>query len=196
MAMKIQYNKTFMQRVGKMLDMRLKALPTLKNKESALRVEVKKAKDAANELERQLNEKKKSYEKMMSLWTEFNPALIKVKEVKYSIKKIAGVQTPVLKDVEFDIQPFSIFNNPAWFMKGIEIIKELTILSFESDFFHKKMLILLYARKKTTQKVNLYEKVQIPEFQDALRKIKRFLEDQENLSKSSQKIIKKRKAIT
>ncbi len=196
MAMKIQYNKTFMQRVGKMLDMRLKALPTLKNKESALRVEVKKAKDAANDIERQLNEKKKSYEKMMSLWTEFNPDLIKVKEVKYSIKKIAGVQTPVLKDVEFDIQPFSIFNNPKWFMKGIEIIKELTILSFERDFFHKKMLILLYARKKTTQKVNLYEKVQIPEFQDALRKIKRFLEDQENLSKSSQKIIKKRKAIT
>ena len=46
------------------------------------------------------------------------------------------------------------------------------------------------ARKKTTQKVNLFEKVQIPGYQDALRKIKRFMEDEENLSKSSQKILK------
>ena len=49
---------------------------------------------------------------------------------------------------------------------------------------------LEHARKKTTQKVNLFEKVQIPGYQDALRKIKRFMEDEENLSKSSQKILK------
>ncbi|HQM79393.1 MAG TPA: V-type ATP synthase subunit D [Candidatus Syntrophosphaera sp.] len=47
-------------------------------------------------------------------------------------------------------------------------------------------------RKKTTQKVNLYEKVQIPIYEDAIRKIKRFLEDEENLSKASQKILKTR----
>ena len=43
---------------------------------------------------------------------------------------------------------------------------------------------------KTTQKVNLFEKVQIPGYQEAVRKIKRFMEDEENLSKSSQKILK------
>jgi len=51
---------------------------------------------------------------------------------------------------------------------------------------------LEYARKKTTQKVNLFEKVQIPGYQDAIRKIKRYLEDEENLSKSSQKIMRAR----
>lgn len=54
------------------------------------------------------------------------------------------------------------------------------------------MLLLDHARRKTTQKVNLYEKVQIPNYEDAIRKIKRFLEDEENLSKSAQKIVKKR----
>ncbi|MBP3585954.1 MAG: hypothetical protein J6J29_00460, partial [Paludibacteraceae bacterium] len=49
------------------------------------------------------------------------------------------------------------------------------------------------ARKKTTQKVNLFEKVQIPGYQDAIRKIKRFMEDEENLSKSSQKIVKSKR---
>ena len=54
------------------------------------------------------------------------------------------------------------------------------------------MQILEHIRKKTTQKVNLYEKVQIPSFEEAILKIKRFLEDEENLSKASQKILKGR----
>ena len=54
------------------------------------------------------------------------------------------------------------------------------------------MRLLDFARKKTTQKVNLYEKVQIPGYNEAILKIKRFMEDEENLSKASQKIVKKR----
>jgi V/A-type H+/Na+-transporting ATPase subunit D len=54
------------------------------------------------------------------------------------------------------------------------------------------MHLLDHARKKTTQKVNLYEKVQIPGYEEAILKIKRFLEDEENLDKSSQKIVKNR----
>ena len=45
-------------------------------------------------------------------------------------------------------------------------------------------------RVKKPSKGYLFEKVQIPGYQDALRKIKRFMEDEENLSKSSQKILK------
>ncbi|MCG8571217.1 MAG: V-type ATP synthase subunit D, partial [Spirochaetes bacterium] len=58
----------------------------------------------------------------------------------------------------------------------------------------KSLEILEYARKKTTQKVNLYEKVQIPEFSEAILKIKRFLEDVENLEKAAQKITKQKQA--
>jgi V/A-type H+-transporting ATPase subunit D len=54
------------------------------------------------------------------------------------------------------------------------------------------MHILEQVRKKTTQKVNLYEKVQIPAFEESILKIKRFLEDEENLSKAAQKILKDR----
>lgn len=64
----------------------------------------------------------------------------------------------------------------------------------EYEFFDRKTYLLDYARKKTTQKVNLYEKVQIPGYEDAIRKIKRALEDEENLSKSAQKIVKQRQA--
>ena len=65
-----------------------------------------------------------------------------------------------------------------------------TEMNIEREFTVAKLNLLEHARKKTTQKVNLFEKVQIPGYQDALRKIKRFMEDEENLSKSSQKIMK------
>ena len=192
MSVKFQYNKISQQRLKKQLEIRLRALPTLQSKEAALRVEVKKAKDRMNELEQQLNEQMKEYDNMVRLWSEFDKQLVTVKEVKLSSKKIAGTKTPVLDEVVFDIRDFSLYNKPSWFLKGVELIKSLSKIGIEMEVFRKKMAILDYARKKTTQKVNLYEKVQIPQYQDAINKIKRFLEDQENLSKSAQKIVKKR----
>ncbi|MCC8035596.1 MAG: V-type ATP synthase subunit D, partial [Rikenellaceae bacterium] len=83
-------------------------------------------------------------------------------------------------------------SSPAWYSDGVALLKQISELSLEYEFFRHKTALLDYARKKTTQKVNLYEKVQIPGYRDAIRKIKRFLEDEENLSKSSQKIVKTR----
>ena len=70
---------------------------------------------------------------------------------------------------------------------------DIVTLKVRKQFAENMMELLEIARRKTTQKVNLYEKVQIPEYESAIRKIKRFLEDEENLSKAAQKIIKKRK---
>ena len=74
-------------------------------------------------------------------------------------------------------------------------LKDLYTTLVKKDLALKKMDMLNYARKKTTQKVNLYEKVQIPAFEEAMRRIKSFLEDEENLLKSAQKIIKSRQEM-
>ncbi len=108
------------------------------------------------------------------------------------IKKIAGVFTPVTEKIIFETNTGNLFNQPVWFPDGMAIIKKIAEIAIEREVFLRKMVLLDFARKKTTQKVNLYEKVQIPGFQDAIRKIKRFLEDQDNLSKSAQKIVKDR----
>lgn len=192
MAIKFQYNKTALQGLEKQLKVRVRALPTIKNKESALRIEVKKAKDESARLNSELQSAMNSYESMVALWGEFDQTLIKIKDVKLGIKKIAGVKTPVLEDVEFELAQFSVFNAPKWYLGGIAIIKRIATVSLEREVFLRKMQLLDYARKKTTQKVNLFEKVQIPGYQDAIRKIKRFMEDEDNLSKSAQKIVKTR----
>ena len=190
MAIKFQYNKTSLQQLEKQLKIRVRTLPIIKNKESALRLEVKRCKEEATALEDSLEKQIQHYEAMFALWNEFDPSLIKVNDVHLGIRKIAGVRVPVLDNVDFDIRPFSLFNSPKWYSDGIHLLKELASTAIEREFTIAKLGLLEHARKKTTQKVNLFEKVQIPGYQDALRKIKRFMEDEENLSKSSQKILK------
>ena len=193
MAIKFQYNKTSQQNLEKQLNMRLRALPTLQSKESALRMEVKKAKDQIEELDNELEEGIGSYDKMVGLWTEFDATLIRVKDVNLSKKKIAGVPIHVLEGVEFETKQFSVFNRPKWFLDGVSLLQSLGEIGIKRDFFELKLRKLEYARKKTTQKVNLFEKVQIPGYEDAILKIKRYLEDEANLSKSSQKIMRSKK---
>lgn len=190
MAIKFQYNKTSLQQLEKQLKMRVRTLPIIKNKESALRMEVKKCKAELSALARGLEEQIQAYEAMFALWSEFDPSIVSVKDVDMGVKKIAGVRVPVLNNVELAVRPFSMFNSPKWYYDGIALLRELARTAIEKEFVQAKLGLLEYSRKKTTQKVNLFEKVQIPGYEDALRKIKRFMEDEENLSKSSQKILK------
>ena len=192
MAIKFQYNKTSLNNLGKQLKVRQRALPTLKNKESALRVSVLAAKAESDRLQHELEEALKTYDYMAGLWNEFEPGLISVKDVELTTVKVAGVRTPELKQVIYEVKPYDAFAKPMWYADGVAILKELAQLGIESEVYTEKSRILEFQRKKTTQKVNLYEKVQIPGYQEAIRKIKRFMEDEENLSKASQKIVKTR----
>src|SRR5574344_1333144 len=192
MAIKFQFNKTSLNDLNKQLKVRTNALPTLKNKESALSMEVKRAKNRSDELLEQLASSLKSYDYLAGLWIEFEPGLISVKDVELETVKIAGIKTPSLKEVIYDVKPYNIFNKPVWYADGIKILQQLAQLGIESEIYLEKMRLLEFARKKTTQKVNLYEKVQIPGYKEAILKIKRFMEDEENLSKASQKIVKNR----
>ena len=190
MAIKFQYNKTSLTNLGKQLKVRQNALPTLKNKESALRSSVLEAKKESERLASELEASLKRYDYLAALWNEFDPGLVRIVDVDLRTVKVAGVKTPKLDEIHYEIRPFNAFVKPAWYADGVAILKELSRLGIESEVYLEKRRILEFQRKKTTQKVNLFEKVQIPGFQEAVRKIKRFMEDEENLSKSSQKILK------
>ena len=194
MAIKFQYNKTALNNLQKQLKMRQNALPTLQNKESALRLEVRKAKDKSESLIRELDEAERKYDYLAPLWNEFEPDLVTIKDIDLKTVKVAGVKCPELGEITYELKPFNTFAKPAWYGDGVTILKELSRLGIESEVYREKRRILDYQRKKTTQKVNLYEKVQIPGYREAIRKIKRYMEDEENLSKASSKIVKERHA--
>ena len=190
MAIKYQFNKTSLQALEKNLKMRQRTLPIIKSKETALRLEVKKCKDEAEVLEEKLQQQIEGYESMYALWGEFDASLVSLKDVELGEKKIAGVRVPLLLNISLEVRPFGLFSAPKWYFDGIHLLQGLAKTAVEREFVLAKLDLLDHARRKTTQKVNLFEKVQIPGYQDAIRKIKRFMEDEENLSKSSQKILK------
>lgn len=193
MALKFNYNKTTIQQFKRQLAIRQKALPILKNKETALRLEVVQLSKELENLNEQNKEIAARLENYKGFWAEF-PEIIVVDKIERYNKKIVGVKIPEIKAIKFKLAEVSWWNLPAWIPGGIALLKEAIRLKLRTDILLEQIKVLENARKKTTQKVNLYEKVQIPEYEDAIMKIKRFLEDKENISKAAQKIVKNRKA--
>ena len=190
MAVKFQYNKTSLQRQKKDLQLRERILPTIKSKESALRLEVRRVKKEVEDLEAQVEHSIENFDTMTALWSEFDPSLVRVEDVHLETRKVAGIPVPVLGEVDFEVRPFSLLNTPSWYMEGTRLIKDLATVGIQAEVGRLELDILQHARRKTTQKVNLFEKVQIPGLKEAILKIKRYLEDEESLSKASQKIMR------
>lgn len=190
----IQYNKTFLIQINKDLAIRENALPILQSKEAALRAEAKRFRIKIKELDKKIKAKISSFSPIERLWSEF-PEFLKVEKVSFKQKKVASIGVLIVDEVIFKEEEFCLFAHPAWFRQGMEILKQLISLKIERMTMQRILESIEYARRKTTQKVNLYEKVQIPFFEQTIRKIKRFLEDEENLSKSSQKVIKRRMEV-
>lgn len=190
MAVKFQYNKTSLQRQKKDLQLRERILPTIKSKESALRLEVRRVKKEVEDLEAQVEQSIENFDTMTALWSEFDPSLVRVEDVHLETRKVAGIPVPVLGEVDFEVRRFSLLNTPSWYMEGTQLIKDLATVGIQAEVGRLELDILQHARRKTTQKVNLFEKVQIPGLKEAILKIKRYLEDEESLSKASQKIMR------
>ena len=91
------------------------------------------------------------------MWVEFDPTLLRVKTCNFQ-KKIAGVVIPMLDRVDFELKPFSVFNQPKWYLDGVKTLETLAEAGIRRDFHALKVERLDYARKKTTQKVNLSRK--------------------------------------
>ncbi|MGE4585883.1 MAG: V-type ATP synthase subunit D [Mangrovibacterium sp.] len=190
MKLEIKYNKTVLREFQTKLKMREKALPTLKNKEAALRAMVFETRRSLGEARTALQDVLSGMEVWKNLWKEFDFSLFQVKQVRVSRHKIAGILIPRFEGVETTVRPFSLTLYPDWFSEALPGLQKLLEAEAKKQVVEQRLKLLEEARKKATQKVNLYEKVQIPALEDAIRQIKRYLEDEDNLSKASQKLLK------
>ena len=190
MKLEIKYNKTVLREFQNKLKMRVKALPTLKNKEAALRALVFETKKQLEEAKSHVNNLVSQMEPWKDMWNEFDFSLVKVNKILETRTKIAGILVPRFDGIEVEIQDFPLTVFPDWFNDSIPVLEGLLKSLAKQEITEERLALLEYARKKATQKVNLYEKVQIPALEDAIRQIKRYLEDEDNLSKASQKLLK------
>jgi V/A-type H+-transporting ATPase subunit D len=189
----LQYNKITLQALEKGLKIRQAALPVIRSKEAALRLEVVRQNQ---ELER-LIEQQKEFEKDLSaygrLWNWWCNDLLELKEIVPKTVNFAGVKYQLADEIRFERANYNIALFPHWLPELLKSAEAWYTTEIDIRLRRNGVLLLEKERKRTTQKLNLFEKVQIPEFEQSIRKIKRFLEDEETLGKATQKLVKLKK---
>ena len=103
---------------------------------------------------------------------------------------IAGVTIPVLDDLVFAREIPDLFESPLWVDEGMDVIQHLVRLRVERLVMHNQQECLREELRTTNQRVNLFEKVKIPECEEAIRKINIFLGDQQTSAVARAKIAK------
>ena len=114
------------------------------------------------------------------------------KAVVLGQRNIAGVDLPVFERVEFLLAEYDLFITPLWVDAAIEALREVVSLRKEIEILKKQITILRQELRITTQRVNLFEKVKIPEAQEAIRLIKIYLGDQMANAVGRSKIAKRK----
>jgi len=139
-----------------------------------------------------LSEREKSAE-------EWSGLLIEVPEISQWLipekiittkKNIAGVDVPVFERVDFKPAEYDLFLTPLWVDAALELLREMVSLQEEIAIFEKGIFILRHELRITTQRVNLFEKIKIPQAKEAIRLIKISIGDQMTNAVGRSKIAK------
>ena len=117
---------------------------------------------------------------------------VRPKKILTSSKNIAGVDLPIFENAEFEIPEYDLFIMPLWVDIAIEELKALVLLREEIKVLEKGIIILRHELRITTQRVNLFEKVKIPEAEENIRVIKVYLGDQMANAVGRSKIAKRK----
>ncbi len=167
-------------------------LPTLQLKKQQLQLEVRRVEAELEEQERRREEILHGLESWVRLFSEkFDfAAVVSVEDVVSETGNVAGVNVPLLKEVRFRRNVPDLFATSAWVDDGAETVENLVRLEIEMEILKERRRLLREELRVTTQRVNLFEKVKIPESRENIRVIRIFLGDQQTAEVARAKIAK------
>ncbi|MCK5156435.1 MAG: V-type ATP synthase subunit D [Spirochaetales bacterium] len=173
-------------------------LPTLQLKKQQLQMVIRDVTRKANEL----RIKKENLYQQIYTWIDVfgeNPllgksekleALIIVEEISRHQSNIAGVNIPVFDGLKFRNISYDLVKTPLWIDAASEMLKNMAELDAEIDILERQIELLGHELRITSQRVNLFEKVKIPETKEHIRKIRIYLGDQQTAAVVRGKIAK------
>lgn len=170
-------------------------LPTLQLKKQQLQLEILGQINLLSEKKQLESKKRESTKAWIGLATE--PG-INLKEwlvptnIITSAKNIAGVDIPIFERVDFNPAEYDLFSMPLWVDFAVEALRTLVSLGEEIKIIEKGTAVLRQELRITTQRVNLFEKVKIPETAEAIRLIKIYIGDQMSNAVGRSKIAKRK----
>jgi V/A-type H+-transporting ATPase subunit D len=104
---------------------------------------------------------------------------LKVKSVQTEPSNIAGVEIPVFQSMDFMTESHDLFMTPPWVDEALSLFARLSRLDVEIGLLRKQVSLLEAELRVTSQRVNLFEKVKIPQAIESIRRIQIFLGDQQ-----------------
>lgn len=193
---KIKLTKGELKKQRDALKQYLRYLPTLQLKKQQLQMEILRQAFILEERGHIEEVKRNAIEVWAGLLTTeagINLAdFLKPKNVILGAKNIAGVDLPVFERIEFPAAEYDLFSTALWVDAALELLRELESLRKEIAVLKEQISILRQELRITTQRVNLFEKVKIPEAEEAIRLIKIYLGDQMANAVGRSKIAKRK----
>lgn len=189
---KIKYTKNELKAQRDSLKRFQRYLPTLLLKKQQLQMELRT-------LEQRIEEKKADedhYLEEMAPWVDLFAApvdigqYLKLVEVKTASGNIAGVNIPVLKEVILDEVTPDLHETDTWLDDGIKAVGRILRLRIELRILKEQHRLISDELRTTSQRVNLFEKVKIPEAKENIRTIRIFLGDVQTSEVARAKIAK------
>ncbi len=192
---KIKLTKNEQKKQKDSLKMYQRYLPTLVLKKQQLQMEIRNVELKIKKVETQIDEINSQFKSWIGVFGEdvdLDGSLITVSKIVTDRTNIAGVDIPVFRGAEFKDVSYNIFIKPLWVDKAVEKIKEIMLLDLEIRILKEQGDLLGHELRVTTQRVNLFEKVKIPETKSNIKKIAVYLGDQQTASVVQGKIAKKK----
>ena len=191
---KIKLTKNELKSQKDALKMYHRYLPTLQLKKQQLQIEIRKT-------ERQKREKEASRDGALSVLFDWVavfgenvglPEILQIGSMRREVGNIAGIDIPIFEKLDFEEQVYDLFLTPLWVDSALSSLRGILSLDAEILVLNEQIRLLGEELRVTTQRVNLFEKVKIPETREHIRKIQIYLGDQQTAAVVRGKIAKRK----
>ena len=170
-------------------------LPTLQLKKQQLQMKILEARTTLNQKLSVFYIKEEFIGEWVNLLGDSQVDLkewITPRQILVDTINIAGANVPVFNNIHFDQAQYDLYSTPFWIDTGIQELRLLVTYLAEINVIKKQIETLEYELRITTQRVNLFEKVKIPECLNNVRVIRIYLGDQQANAVGVSKVAKKK----
>ena len=191
---KIKLTKNELKKQKDYLKMYERYLPTLQLKKQQLQAEIRSTEIRIQELREKSENLDKSFRTWIAVFGEkgiFTPEILSVSKIRTGQGNIAGVAIPIFEGVDFDVSPYDLVRNPLWLDTAVDRLKQIILVDSEIRIVEEQRRRLDHELRITTQRVNLFEKIKIPETRGNIKKIQIYLGDQQTSAVVRGKIAKR-----
>ncbi len=192
---KIKLTKNEQKAQKDSLKMYQRYLPTLTLKKQQLQTEIRTIDAKAKAVREQRKQLEKEFQVWIAVFGEedaFEPGMVTVRNIKKGVGNIAGVTIPVYEGAEFGRGDYDLYKTPLWIDLAADRMEKALSLDLEASVLDEQVRLLSQELRTTTQRVNLFEKVKIPEAKSNIKKISVYLSDQDVSAVVRSKISKKK----